>query len=368
MRLFALAVCLVGPPAEAGSPAQAASPIELELATESGLQITAPQEWLQLLARLGVENVRIRGVLPGDSPAVTNQGTAERPRYHVVGILTDREQLRLPGGTFNRGDSKRLKDYFDRLTADGDERLTAPKIHFGLTEKELTAALADLSQPIDFETKGQPPRVVLERLQSKFKQQIAVDAAADRTLREAKPVADELQRLSAGTGIALMLRSCGLALRPEKTRGQPTVYRIITANGEVASATGRSVASPPIAADNNRPGKIRDIRQKNWPVGWETEKPPAEIAPSLFEQINAEIDGYTLEEALAAIGPRLKIPYYLDHSALAAQKIEPAAVNIKLRRTQTSYKRLLDRVLSQARLGCELRADEAGTVFLWISR
>jgi hypothetical protein len=107
---------------------------------------------------------------------------------------------------------------------------------------------------------------------------------------------------------------------------------------------------------------------KDWPVGWETEKAPGEIAPSLFKQLNAEIDGYTLAATLAAIGPRLKLPYYFDHAALAADQIDPAAVNITLAPARLSYKRLLDRVLAQARLGNELRADEAGTVFLWITR
>ena len=51
-------------------------------------------------------------------------------------------------------------------------------------------------------------------------------------------------------------------------------------------------------------GKINDIHQRNWPIGWETEKATGAIAPSLFEKLNAEIDGYTLEESLAAIGPR----------------------------------------------------------------
>ena len=39
----------------------AAPPIELELVTERGVQITAPHEWLQLLASIGVDDVRIRG-------------------------------------------------------------------------------------------------------------------------------------------------------------------------------------------------------------------------------------------------------------------------------------------------------------------
>ena len=334
------------------------------------MQITAPQEWLQLLTRLGVENVQIRGTKPGDAPAATNRGTPQQPRYHVVGILTAHEQLQLPGGSFGRGDAKRLKDYFDRLSADGDERLTAREGHYGLTEKEFAAVLADLSQPLDFETKGQSPRAIIDRLQGKCKHQFVMDAAADRPLREAPPLADELKGLSAGTALAMMLRSDGLVFRPEKPRGQPVAYLITPANGEAASAAGQpgTSASSPAVTEDDHAGKITNIHQKNWPVGWEPEQAPGAAAPSLFDQISAEIDGYTLEESLAAIGPRLKVLYYTDHRQLAALGINPATIKIKLGRSKTSYMRLLERVLAQARLGAQLRVDEAGTVFLWISR
>jgi len=342
--------------------ARAGPTIELELATERGLQVTAPREWLQLLTSIGIQNVRIRGAQSSDAPAVTNRGTAERPSYHVVGVLTAGEQLRLPGSTFGRGDAARLKDYFDRLRADGDERLTAPRGHFGLTQKEFVAVLTELTQPIEFETRGQPPRAVVERLAAKFQFGFAIDAAADRALREATPVADELQGISAGTGLAILLRANGLTLRPEKTRGEPIMYRV-AASRPSAAATG-----PPAARERERAGKLDDLAMERWPIGWEAEKAPGAIAPSLFEQLNAEIAGYTLAETLAAIGPRLKVPFYLDRAALTAHKIDPAAIEVKLAPTRISYKRLLDRVLAQAGLGCELRADEAGTVFLWITR
>jgi hypothetical protein len=353
--------------------AQAAPAIDLEIATERGLQITAPHQWLQLLTGIGIQNVRIRGAQPSDAPAVTNRGTPASPRYHVLGILTAREQLQLPGGVFGRADAKRLKDYFDRLSADGDQRLTAPRSLFGLIEQDLAAVLADLSQPLEFETKGQPPRAVIDRLQTKFKLKFTIEPQAERILRAAPPVADELNPLSTGTALAILLRTSGLELRPEKPRGQPVTHRITLATGEAASAAGRGTQSvrptPNIQAPkDNRPGKVDDFARTAWPIGWETEKSPGETAPSLFEQLNAEIDGFTLEETLAAIGPRLKLPYYLDHATLAASNIQPATVQVRIERTRTSYKRLLDRVLSQARLGNELRVDEAGSVFLWIGQ
>jgi hypothetical protein len=344
---------------------RAAPLIELEIATERGVQITAPHEWLQLLAAIGVDNVRIRGIKPGDGPQVTDRGTAERPSYHVVGVITARDQLRLPGGTFSRADRGRLKDYFEQLAADGAEALTAPRGLFGLTEKEIEAVFADLAQPIDFETKGQSARAAIDRLQSSFALQLVVDADSERVIRAAKPIDDELKGITAGTGLAIILRSNLHVLRPEKSRGRPVVYRV-AAGGSPASATP---GGPPVATDNaDRAGKTNDHEMPHWPIGWELQTTPGKVAPSLFEFLNAEVDGYTLAETLSAIGPRIKIPLYLDHAALAAHKIDSAKIQVRLPRTRTFYKRVIDRALSQARLGSQVRIDEAGKPFLWITR
>ena len=177
----------------AGLASAAGPPIELELVTERGVQITAPQEWLQLLTGIGIEHVQIRGGGEGDQPKVTNRGSGRTASYQVIGVLTSRGQLRLPGGTFTKADRTRLKDYFAQLGADGADAVTAPHIRFGLTEKELTAVLADLAQPIDFETKGLTPRAFLDRLQTKLSLKPSVDAEAEQALRTAAPAIDELQ-------------------------------------------------------------------------------------------------------------------------------------------------------------------------------
>jgi hypothetical protein len=332
----------------------AGPPVELELVTEQGLQITAPQEWLQLLAGIGIEHVRIRGSQAADEPQVVNRGTSRAASYQVVGVLTSRDQLRLPGGTFTKADRARLKDYFARLAADGADAVAAPHVRFGLTEKELTAVLADLAQPIDFETKGMTPRAFIDRLQTKLSHKPSVNAEAEQAMRTAAPAVDELKGVAAGTALAITLRNCGLVMRPEKSRGQPVLYRIVVAGPEV-------IRGPTL-------GKMAATDMQYWPVGWEPEKSPGEMAPSLFVSRNAEIDGYSLEEALAAIGPLLKIPMHLDRAALKTHRIEPEKLPVKLAKTRTTYKRVLDRILSQAHLGSEIRVDEAGVPFLWITR
>jgi hypothetical protein len=218
--------------------------------------------------------------------------------------------------------------------------MTAPRGRFGLTEKEFTAVYADLAQPIQFATKDQPLRSVLDRLQAKFAIRLAPDAAAEQIIRTAEPVADDVSNLTAGTGLAIVMQSYGLALRPEKSRGESVALRIV-----------------PV-------GSVDDV----WPIGWESKASPRETAPALMEFLNVEIEGYTLQEAMDAMQPRVKLPFYWDHAALAKDRIDPAAIQVHIPRTRTFYKRMLDRVLAQARLADQLRVDEAGTAFLWISK
>jgi hypothetical protein len=318
----------------------AAPPIELELATERGLQITAPHQWLQLFADLGITNVRIRTATGGEKPAVENRGTTDAPRFHVVGLLTARDEVKLPGGTFHTSDRQQLADYFTRLAADGPQSLTAERGRFGLTEKDFAAVVGDLSQPIGVDTKGQPLPAVLNAIKQQLAQQVAPDEAAQRIIRTAKPVADDFSELAAGTGLAILLRNYNLALLPKKEVGQPTQLQIVRF----------------------------DPANDSWPIGWESQSSPREIAPTLFESLNVEIEGYSLTEAIDAIAPRLKLPIYWNHAALTQHKLDPATVQVHLPRTRTYYKRILDRILSQARLHSQIRVDEAGTVFLWITR
>jgi hypothetical protein len=328
--------------------------IELELVTERGVQITAPQEWLQLLAGIGIEHVQIRGGGEGDQPQITNRNSGRTATYHVVGVLTSKGQLQLPGGTFTKTDRAKLKDYFAQLGADGADAVAAPHIRFGLTEKELTAVLADLAQPIDFETKDLTPRAFLDRLQTKLTFKPSIDADAEQTLRAASPAVDDFKAVSAGTALAITLRNCGLVMRPEKKRGQPVAYSIVVAGPDVVRA--------------RMLGKMTSPDMQYWPIGWQSEKSPGEMAPALFQSRNAEIDGFSLQEALDAIAPLVKIPMYFDRAALKAHQVDPTMLQVKLARTKTSYKRVIDRILSQAHLASEMRTDEAGVPFLWITR
>jgi len=152
-------------------------------------------------------------------------------------------------------------------------------------------------------------------------------------------VAEELSGLSCGTALACLLRPAGLGLVP-CARGRDDVeYRV------VAGKKGVDV----------------------WPVGWPPEKPLPQLLPAMYESFNANIQDVPVTTVLEALGKRLKLPFLLDHNALARHGIEPDKKKVNAPQSRTTSNQLLRRTLSQAGLKSEVRLDEAGKPFLWVT-
>lgn len=315
--------------------------ISVEVVTDQGVQATTQRDWMEILTAAGADDVRIRGANPGDKPELNDTGSPERPRYSLVGMLDGRGQLALPGGRFDRGSREKLRDYFDRLGADGTEGVTAPRGAFGLTEKQTEVMHADLARVLGGETKGQALADVLKAADEQTKLSLRMDDAAWNVASKAEPIADEVGELTIGTALAILLKRDGLVLVPTKERGEEVVHRVALAS---------------------------DIKGEVWPVGWKPNQPPSKLAPKMMERLNAEVEGFSLAEAMDSITPRAEVPILWDHATLREKKIVPAEIQVKLARQNTSLVRVIDRLLFQARLRGELKVDEAGTVFYWISR
>lgn len=319
--------------------AQTGGRVELELLTEPGLPVNAAQRWLGTLKDVSFSSIRIRAANGGDQVNVRQRGGAGSRSYQVVGLLTERNTLRLPGGEFRMGDTSGLRDWLAKLQEGGETRLEESPGVFGLTPAELVSVHEALSGPITFGTRGQPPFPVLKRIASGLSLPFSADAEARQAMSGDEPVGDELQGLTAGTAMVAVLRPLGLVMAPKK---QP---------------------------DGTIKLQIADVRRmaESWPVGWPPEKPPREAAPQLFTFLNVEIENTPLSTALDAIRTRIDLPLLLDHNSLARHRIDPATVNVSLPAGRTYYQGAVDRLLNQAGLKSDLRVDEAGKPFLWIS-
>ncbi len=327
-----------------GATTVVAAPVTLEIATQPGLQITAPQEWLQRLAAAEITQVRIRTAEPGDAPQVENigdeaQGDGAQPVLRAVGILTARNELLLPGRKFSINQTAALRDYLDGLAADGESSIEAATGRFGLTEAHFRAAFDALSPKLDVVTKNQSCDNIVNTIADRLPLPLVIDAASARRLSATPDLASELKTLTLGAALVITLHQADLQLVPEKLRGADPQLRVVASNRE----------------------------QDHWPIGYKPEVSPREAAPVLFEFFNIEIADHTVGQVLAALEPRLKLPFVWDTPAFNAKGKNPQATKVKIARTKTYYKRAIDRVMAQARGSAELRVDEAGTPFLWLT-
>jgi hypothetical protein len=296
-------------------------------------------QWLAELKNVGFSGLRVRSAKPSDRVEVRQRGSEDSPTYQVTGLLTNNKTLILPEGEFRLGDTAGISRWLAKLREGGQRRLQETVSAFGLTPTQLVSVHKALSVPVTFSTKGQPAYDVLKRIASGLSLSFLTDPAARQVMMGEHIVADELQGLTAGTSMVAVLRPLGLVLVPQK-QPDATIKLWIT-----------DVRSAP----------------ESWPVGWPSEKAPREIAPQLFNFLNVEIQDQKLADTLEVVGARVEMPLLLDHNSLARHRIDPAQVVVSLPAERTYYLRIIDLLLNRAQLKSELRVDEAGKPFLWIS-
>jgi hypothetical protein len=332
IRGFLLVVFLL-----AASPLLAAGRVELELVGDSrGGAALGFQQWMQALSRAGIKNFRIRTAQSGDTAKIDVQGTDQSPVYLVTGLITSQDEIVVPGGRFKRGNAAGLARWLDDLAEHGPPNRREAKSAFGLTAKQLERVHDDLARPVGFSTAGMTPGAALEKIARRLS--LPVELAGDLPARSDEKIAEELSGLSCGTALACLLRPAGFCLVPRQT-GRGLVYAVAEAR----------------------------LGQEVWPVGWPPEKPPIEALPSLFEFHNVNVQNVPAAKLLDTISAMLKVPVLMDHNALARHGIDPTKAMVAMPQAKTTYGLALRKLLFKAGLKFEVRVDEAGKPFLWVS-
>lgn len=309
--------------------------VELEVVSEAPLVGTEAGVWSAFLTQAGFSSVRLR--VGQDSPALQKVGTAAAPVYRVIGVLTPQQQLVLPHGRFRRTDTAALARWLKTLREEGEEGLSTPPAAFGLLPRQLVEVHQALAVPVRQSTQGRPPREVGREIARTLSLPLISDPSVPPILEAGEPVRDELEGLAAGTALAALLRPLGLVLVPEKEAGKVRL--------RIAAA-----------------GHAKEF----WPVGWPPKDNPGQTLPELFKFLNVEIARTPLSEVVEAIRQRVQVRVLYDHLALARQQVD-LGTPVTLPKSHTFYARALDRALATARLKYELKVDEAGKPFLWIT-
>ena len=319
------------------TPLSAAARVELELiADSSGGAALAFQEWMQTLGRAGVKNIRLRTAEATDRVGIETRGSTDNPVYVVTGTVVSRDELLLPCGRFKRSDAARAAQWLDDLAERGPPNRREAHPAFGLTASQIQRVREDLAKPVVFSTQGMTRSEAVEKIGSRLA--IPIQVAGRLAAAGDDKVAEELSGVSCGTALACVLRPLGYGLVPRPT-AEGLAYGV---------------------------GKAR-LDQEVWPIGWPPEKPLVQTMPSLFEFHNVNVQNVAATKALEAIATRLKVPVLMDYNAMARHGVDPAKTLVSLPSARTTYSLALRKLLFHARLKFEVRVDEAGKPFLWIT-
>jgi len=293
-----------------------------------------------MLGSLEFDALRISRASGSEKIEVVREGSDAAPVYRVTGFLTRGNQLILPKGRFTLRDKAAIRDWKERLLKGGAGGLD-PKVQaaFGLSTDQFLDVHKRLAAPVVFSTQGQTPKEVVRGIARTLPGGLAVDPDARPAFEINWTVPEEMEGLSAGTVLAAAIRPLGLVLVP------------------------RAVSEDDVRLVITEVGKARE----SWPVGWPPEKKERDLAPKLFEFFTFEAPGNPLNQALDALQKNLGLPLLYDHNGMVRQNIDPAKVIIEFPEARSYYKKVLSRVLFQAKMKSELRVDEAGEPFLWVA-
>jgi hypothetical protein len=314
-----------------------AAVVDLEVAMETVLPITRIKAWASFLQKAGFTNVQLRSAKLTDMPTVKTLGSEESPTYVVTGILAG-ETLHLPGGTFKYGQIDEAKLWIKRLQGDGAAALTTQKGAYGLSRDQIVEVFDQLTLKVKTETTGKTTKVVIRSISRIWNLPVSVDPAARMQLFSEAPFNDELQGVTSGTAMAIVLKSAGLIMLPNKPIGSDVRIRI------------------------TKP--VKDLAF--WPVGWKSSQNLGKTAPDLFNELSVEIKNTEISKTVIAIRQRLQTPVFFDYASIAKRGISlDKKVNVPA--GKIFYKKILDIALSQAGLHSKVMVDEANQPFVWIS-
>ena len=313
--------------------------ISLEISSDAKAPMGTQQQWMQMLQKVGADRVTSR-TGRAEAPTVEETQTAATTYIQVNGFIGSRK-LFLPGGSFAINDVAGIKALLKKIRDDGATVALAEKMAFGLTSEQLVGLHDRLAKKVEFTTKGQKAGDVIKKIVKQSGLDFVYDRAARAAINGEEKVLEELNGISSGTALAAILRPLGLVLEPSRKQGKELKLQILDSRAS----------------------------KENWPIGWPIERTPIEAEPKLFETLPIEIRAFPLKTALDAVEKRGGVLFLYDHNTMAREGIELDQVKATLVQKKISLKVAIGKLLkhTKPKLWDEIRVDENGKTFLWIS-
>ena len=313
--------------------------LTIEISSDALESPGTQQRWMQMLQKVGADRVvsktRRQGTAKVEENSVGNIRTIRVFGFLAAGRLT------LPGGKFRITDTGRIRDLLQKFRDDGKETTLAEKFDFGLTVSQLVALSEKLAKPVDFSTQGKPLADVAGTMINGSGIKVVRDRRAKASLASDELVTQEFEGMAIGTALAAVTKPYGLVLEPGRKQGEAVEIQIKSAQ------------------DSN----------ESWPIGRKPKQAPVMVAPKLFQKMPIGIKNFPLDKVLAAFQKKAQMPIIFDREVLARKGIDVAKTKVSINHKDGVLALMISRLLRQSKpkMSYELRVDDAGKTFLWIT-
>jgi len=297
------------------------------------------QEWGRELQELGYAP-RFREPVAGEKMRVEQQLKDGRDVVFIVGGMTKEGGLTLGNRTFAVADMKQLSRFLDDIRTYGPGGAPAGNPRWGLTEEQFQDFVKLVAEPIEGDVSLGSAAAAVGSL--KLPETITVifaEEAFQASLQPRPETAPEtltLNGLTKGTALSVVLAQYGMGYRPILGRADRYTVEIV----------------------------MGDESSNLWPTGWKTAEATADVLPAWLKSIPFDVEDADVASVIEAVADKLEIPLVVSSHSIQrdGQSLDDLLYS---RSGKLSPFGILRGLSDKFELGFDVRADEAGKLFLW---
>ena len=341
--ILALLCGPTAPMANADEPTESRRTLDVEVLIQSqpSYRINA-QEWGRVFQQLGY-SVKFREPRGGESPRIEDQDRDDFLSTRVVAAMAADGSIRIGTQKFDTETTQPLIAALEEIRKHGAKGPPDSSPTWGLTDDQFKDVVQLLAAPVENPVELQSSILAIESigLPGNMKMKFT-DAAREQALgKKPESALDtiELKGFTKGSAIAIVLAQYGLGFRPRYI--SPGRFDIEIDRGNESS--------------------------NMWPVGWKPEQSFSEILPTYFRAIPLDVEDVTINALVGAISEKIAVPHFHSASALNANGLDITTLKYTRKNDRISPARLLTAIGDKMHLGFDVRVDEAGKMFLWMT-
>jgi len=300
------------------------------------------QEWGRVFQELGY-SVKFREPRAGEAARIEDLDREDFLATRVVAAMAADGSIRIGKQKFDIEGTKLLTQALDEIQRHGAKGPPDSSPTWGLTDEQFKEVTQLLGVPVENSVELQSSILAVESVGLPTNMRMKFTAAARQQALEQRPESApdtiELQGFTKGSAIAIVLAQYGLGFRP------------------------RYVAPGQYDMEIDRGNESNNL----WPIGWKPEQSFSEILPTYLRAIPLDVEDVELSALVGAISEKIGVAHFSSAYALTAKGLDINTLKYTRKDDRISPARLLTAVGDKLELGFDVRVDEAGKMFLWVT-